>query len=167
MMKRLLKLIWRRLMRGRRKVDGWTATTNGVYGDKNYYIRISDDDDPNDGARLEINSNGGTYDERSIVDAGFLELVRLGIKRADDPLIIKSLRAVDRVLKVQTPNGAAWYRYNRDAYGERADGGRYDAKAGRGRLWTLLTGERGQYEIALGRHSQARQQARRDDGFCE
>jgi glucoamylase len=140
-----------------RKVDRWTATTNGAHGDKNYYIRISDDDDPNDGAPLEINSNGGTYDEREIVDAGFLELVRLGIKRADDPLVLKSLAVVDRLIEVMTPNGAGFYRYNRDAYGERADGGRYDARAGRGRLWTLLTGERGQYELALGRRELARQ----------
>jgi glucoamylase len=139
-----------------RKVDAWTATTNGNYGDKNYYIRISDDDDPNDGARLEINSSGGTYDERKIVDAGFLEFVRLGIKRAHDPLIVKSLAIVDKVIQVETPNGAAWYRYNHDAYGERDDGGRYDARAGRGRLWTLLTGERGQYELARGQKVLAR-----------
>jgi glucan 1,4-alpha-glucosidase len=140
-----------------RKVDGWTATTNGKYGDKNYYLRISDDDDPNDGAQLEINSNGGTYDERDVVDAGFLEFVRLGIKRADDPLIAKSLAIVDKVIQVKTQNGAAWYRYNHDAYGERDDGGRYDARAGRGRLWTLLTGERGQYELARGLKGLARQ----------
>jgi glucoamylase len=140
-----------------RRVDRWTVTTTGAYLDKNYYLRISDDDDPNDGAPLEINSNGGTYDEREIVDAGFLELVRLGIKRADDPLITKSLAVVDRVIQVKTPNGAAWYRYNHDAYGERADGGRYDAQAGRGRLWTLLTGERGQYELARGEMSLARE----------
>jgi glucoamylase len=139
-----------------RKVDGWTATRTGVYESKNYYIRISDDADPDDGAPLEINSNGGTYDERAVVDAGFLELVRLGVKRADDPLIIKSLGVVDRLIKVNTPNGAAWYRYNHDAYGERRDGGRYDAKAGRGRLWTLLTGERGQYELARGWKRNAR-----------
>lgn len=134
-----------------RKVEPWTATTSGKYADKNYYIRISDDADPNDGAPLEINSNGGTFDEREIVDAGFLELVRLGVKRADDPLIAKSLKVVDHVIEVETPSGAAWYRYNHDAYGERNDGGRYDARAGRGRLWTLLTGERGQYELARGR----------------
>lgn len=132
-----------------RNVERWTATKSGPYGDGNYYIRISDDDDPNDGARLDINSNGGTYDERLIVDAGFLELVRLGIKRADDPLILKSLAVVDKLIKMETPNGAAWYRYNHDAYGERLDGGNYDARAGRGRLWTLLTGERGQYDLAL------------------
>jgi glucoamylase len=139
-----------------RKVDDWTATRTGVYGDKKYYIRISDDTDPNDGAPLEINSNGGTYDERAIVDAGFLELVRLGIKRPDDALIVKSLFVIDRVIKVKTPNGSAWYRYNNDAYGERPDGGRYDARAGRGRLWTLLTGERGQYELARGWKRSAR-----------
>jgi glucoamylase len=139
-----------------RNVDRWTVTTNGPYGDKNYYLRISDDDDPNDGARLEINSNGGTYDEREIVDAGFLELVRLGIKSPLDPLITKSLAVVDKHIRVETPHGAAWYRYNRDAYGERDDGGRYDARAGRGRLWTLLNGERGEYEVAGGLKKLAR-----------
>jgi glucoamylase len=139
-----------------RNVDAQTATVTGPHGDRNYYLRITENDDPNDGARLEINSNGGTHDEREIVDAGFLELVRLGIKSANDPLIIKSLAVVDQIIKVETPNGAAWYRYNRDAYGDRADGGPYDAKSGRGRLWPLLTGERGEYEVARGRREQAR-----------
>jgi glucoamylase len=85
--------------------------------------------------------------------------VRLGIKRPDDPLIVKSLKVVDRILKVDTPHGAAWYRYNHDAYGETDDGRKwnYDGKySGRGRLWTLLTGERGEYEIALGDKKAAR-----------
>jgi glucoamylase len=140
-----------------RRVERWTATTTGSYADKSYYIRISDNEDPNDGARLEINSNGGTYDEREIVDAGFLELVRLGIRRAQHPLILKSIAVVDKLIKVKTPSGAAWYRYNHDAYGERADGGRYDARAGKGRLWTLLTGERGEYELARGHRELARE----------
>jgi len=140
-----------------RNVERWTATTNGPYVDKSYYIRISNNDNPNDGARLEINSNGGTYDERAIVDAGFLELVRLGIKRPRDPLILKSIAVVDGLIKIKTPSGAAWYRYNHDAYGERADGGRYDARAGKGRLWTLLTGERGEYELARGDRELARE----------
>lgn len=139
-----------------RQVDGWTATRTGVYGDGNYYLRITENDDPDDGAPLEINSNGGTFDERAVVDAGFLELVRLGVKPARDPLVIKSLGVVDKVIKVETPQGAAWYRYNHDAYGERDDGGRYDARAGHGRLWTLLTGERGQYELARGERRAAR-----------
>jgi len=51
---------------------------------------------------------------------------------------------------VETPGGSGWYRYNHDAYGERADGGNYDGRTGSGRLWALLTGERGEYELALG-----------------
>ena len=132
-----------------KNVEKWTATSTGPHGDGIYYLRISDDTNPNDGDKLEINSNGGTYDERAIVDAGFLELVRLGIKRADDPLVLRSIAVVDRLLKVGTAAGDAWYRYNHDAYGERTDGGAYDGRNGHGRLWTLLTGERGQYEIAL------------------
>ena len=129
-------------------VEKWTATTNGPHGDGNYYLRITENNNPNDGAKIEINSNGGTFDEREIVDAGFLELVRLGIKHPDDPLIVKSLAVVDRLLMIQTKAGQGWYRYNHDAYGERADGIPYDAQAGHGRLWTLLTGERGEYELA-------------------
>jgi glucoamylase len=131
-------------------VERWTATTTGKYGDGNYYLRISENENPNDGAKIEINSGGGVFDEREIVDAGFLELVRLGIKSAEDPLVVKSLAVVDKVIRLDTRVGAAWYRYNHDAYGERPDGGPYDGRNGKGRLWALLTGERGEYELARG-----------------
>jgi glucoamylase len=140
-------------------VEKWTATKTGKYGDGNYYLRLSNNGTPDSGASLSVNNADPPFDEREIVDAGFLELVRLGIKRPDDPLIVKSLKVVDRILKVDTPNGAAWYRYNHDAYGEMDDGRKwnYDGKySGRGRLWTLLTGERGEYEIALGDKKTAR-----------
>ncbi|MDQ1590110.1 MAG: glucoamylase, partial [Pyrinomonadaceae bacterium] len=102
-----------------RNVERWTATSTGKYGDGNYYLRIAHaDDDPNDGDPMNAGNGGADYDEREYVDAGFLELVRLGIKRADDPLIAKSIAVVDKVIKVETPNGAAWYRYNHDGYGE-------------------------------------------------
>jgi glucoamylase len=130
-------------------VDRWTVTA-GFKSDHNYYLRITENDDPNDGAKTEINSGGGTYDEREIVDAGFLELVRLGIKRADNSNIVNSLAVVDKVIKLQTPHGPGWYRYNHDAYGESKDGGKYDGRNGSGRLWSLLTGERGEYELARG-----------------
>jgi glucoamylase len=131
-----------------RKVEMWTATSTGRFG--TYYLRIAQNGNPNEGATLNINSGGGDHDEREIVDASFLELVRLGIKRADDPLILKSLKVVDQVIKVQTSVGPAWYRYNGDAYGERHDGGAYDGRSGKGRPWPLLTGERGEYELARG-----------------
>lgn len=132
-------------------IEKWTATTTGKYGDGNYYVRITANGRPDAGEKIEINNGAGTFYEHEIVDAGFLELVRLGIKPADDPLIVKSLKVIDQIIKVETPNGPAFYRYNNDGYGEMDDGRRWnwDGKyTGKGRLWALLSGERGQYEIA-------------------
>jgi glucoamylase len=83
------------------------------------------------------------------VDAGFLELVRYGIRKASDPVIVDSVRVVDAVLKVDTPYGPCWRRYNHDGYGQRDDGDAF-LTWGTGRAWPLLTGERGHYEIAAG-----------------
>ena len=104
-------------------VEKWSVTKSGT----GYYLRITENDDPNDGARMEINSSSLVVDERKILDAGFLELVRLGIKRPRNPLIVESLKLIDQLIKVKTPVGDAWYRYNHDAYGETSDGGNYDA----------------------------------------
>src|SRR2546423_5726694 len=148
-----------------RNVERWTATTTGVYNDKNYYLRLTFNDDPNDGAPFNVGNGGGTYDEREIVDAGFLELVRLGIRPPQDPLVAKSAAVVDKVIKVDTPNGPDFYRYNHDGYGEMDDGrpwnwdGHY---SGKGRLWALLAGERGEYELARGEKAEA---ARRLDAM--
>jgi glucoamylase len=138
-----------------RKLEHWTAT-KGRHGEGHYYLRLTENDDPDDGAKIEINSSELVVDERAIVDAGFLELVRLGIKKADDPLIVESLALIDQLIKVETPGGSGWYRYNHDAYGERPDGANYDGRTGVGRLWTLLTGERGEYEVARGDIASAR-----------
>ena len=132
-------------------IEKWTATKTGKYGDGNYYLRITANGKPDAGEKVELNNGAGTFDEREIVDAGFLELVRLGIKPADDPLIAKSVKIIDQLIKVDTPNGPGFYRYNHDGYGEMDDGRRWnwDGKyTGKGRLWALLSGERGQYEIA-------------------
>ena len=132
-------------------VEKWTATTNGKYGDGNYYLRLTENGTPDAKEKTILNNNAGAFIENEIVDAGFLELVRLGIKSPDDPLIQKSVKVVDEVLKVNTPNGEGFYRYNHDGYGEMDDGRRWnwDGKyTGKGRLWALLSGERGQFEIA-------------------
>jgi glucoamylase len=131
------------------KLPQWTVTRTGKYADQ-YYIRIAQKGQPDKGEPLEINNGGGTWDEREIVDAGFLELVRLGIMAPTDSLVVKSLAVVDKVIKVDTPNGPAWYRYNHDGYGEKADGKGYDG-TGIGRLWIMFAGERGEYELASGR----------------
>ncbi len=134
-----------------RNIERWTATTNGKYGDGNYYLRLTENGKPDANEKTVLNNGAGTFLESEIVDAGFLELVRLGIKSPDDPLIQKSVKIIDEQIKVNTPNGEGFYRYNHDGYGEMDDGRRWnwDGKyTGKGRLWALLSGERGQYELA-------------------
>lgn len=133
-----------------RNLERWTVTRTGPHAPPPYFVRLTQRGRPDAGEPLELNNGAGVFDERSIVDAGFLELVRLGILPADTPRIAQSLAIVDRVIKVDTPNGPAWYRYNHDGYGEHADGRGYD-RTGIGRLWPLLTGERGEYALAAGR----------------
>ncbi|MFZ0337625.1 MAG: glucan 1,4-alpha-glucosidase, partial [Terracidiphilus sp.] len=90
-----------------------------------------------------------TFEAREIIDAGFLELVRYGVRRADDSLIVDSLKVVDAVLKRNLPQGPGWLRYNYDGYGEQPDGGDYEGW-GQGRVWPLLTGERAHRELGAG-----------------
>jgi glucoamylase len=84
------------------------------------------------------------------VAVDFLQLVRCGLRRPDDPWVLASLKLADAMLKVDTPSGPCWHRYTDDGYGEHDDGSPFDG-TGRGRAWPLLTGERGHYEVAAGR----------------
>jgi glucoamylase len=143
-------------------VDQWTVTTEGtlVPGVRRHYIRILPDDvnnstpaeDPNSGeltiANLVPGANN-SFPAKEIVDAGFLELVRYGIREPHDPLIVDSLKVIDAVLKVNTPIGPVWHRYNHDGYGQQESGGPF-AGWGKGRAWPLLTGERAHFELAAG-----------------
>jgi len=146
-------------------IERWTVTGSG-HTARGYYLRITENEDPNDGAKMEINSSSLKADERKIVDASFLELVRLGVKAPTDETIVETLKLIDQLIKVETPVGEAFYRYNHDAYGETPDGGNYDGRNGVGRLWTLLTGERGEYEIAAGDLASARKRLDTMAGFA-
>ncbi len=130
------------------QVQNWTFTTNGsLDGKSDYFIRISPDGSPNDGTQLTLKNNGGTYNQNAVVDAGFLELVRLGVFPANSPYVTLSLPVIDSTIS-QTINGNQyWYRYNHDGYGETSSGANYTG-AGIGRLWPILSGERGVYQIA-------------------
>ncbi|MBI1872309.1 MAG: glucan 1,4-alpha-glucosidase, partial [Acidobacteria bacterium] len=144
-------------------VESWTVTTQGTLHPDitRHFIRIhpvsvhdrQPDEDPNHGTLAIVNRAPEARREfpaKEIVDAGFLELVRYGIRRPDDPLIVDSVRVIDDRLRVETPVGPCWRRYNHDGYGQRDDGGPYQGW-GRGRAWPLLTGERAHYELGLGR----------------
>ena len=143
-------------------LDHWTTTDDGFLcpGVKQHYMRIRppcvgeafyNPNIPKGFIHLANREPGETadFDAREVVDAGFLELVRYGIRRADDPLIVESLKVVDHCLKYTSPYGPAWRRYNHDGYGQKKDGGPYDG-SGQGRTWPLLGGERAHYELAAG-----------------
>ncbi|HEV8197275.1 MAG TPA: glycoside hydrolase family 15 protein [Gemmatimonadales bacterium] len=140
-------------------LEEWTVTTRGelVDGIRRHYIRINPTDarspdphaDPNT-TLLAVANGAGMHPARNIVGGDFLQLVRLGIRAPDSPLIRDSLAVVDRVLKRDLPQGPCWLRYNHDAYGQHDDGAAFDG-TGVGRAWPILTGERGHYELAAGR----------------
>ena len=131
------------------QVDSLTYTTSGPYGSGDYFLRITPDGNPNSGASIGIANGGGSHDDRTVVDPSFLELVRLGIKAASATDVTSTLSVVDSELKVSTPEGPVWHRYNFDGYGETSSGGDYTG-AGVGNPWPVLTGERGEYDVADG-----------------
>ena len=133
----------------RKMVIAWTYTTTGPLGNSRYFERIDSNGNPNDAAMIQITNSGGSYDERSIVDMGFLELVRQGIYPANSPYITSSLPVVDATIEETINGNHYWHRYNHDGYGEHANGSDYDG-SGIGQLWPLLSGERGIYEVAAG-----------------
>jgi glucoamylase len=144
-------------------LEDWTVTNEGVLLPevRRHYMRIRP---PEQGDAYACESCGtemihlnnrppGTrefFQAREVIDAGFLELVRYGVRRADDPLMVDSLKVVDAVLKRELPQGPGWLRYNWDGYGQRPDGGPF-LGWGQGRVWPLLTGERAHYELAAGK----------------
>jgi glucoamylase len=139
-----------------RNVEHWTATTNGPYSSGPYYLRLTKDANPNDGSTYSIGDSGpSAADERTVVDTSFLELVRLGVKRPDDPTILNSIAVADKRLAVDTPNGRFWHRFDFDGYGEQRNGAPWDSfppdsRATLGRAWPIFAGERGEYQLAAG-----------------
>jgi glucoamylase len=136
-----------------KNVQRWTATSNGPYSGDPYYLRLTKDRKPNRGTKYAIGDSGpSALDQRRVVDVSFLELVRLGVKRPDDPAILNTLQIVDDRLKA----GAFWHRFSFDGYGERRDGKSWrlfadDTRRTLGRAWPIFAGERGEYDLLAGR----------------
>ena len=137
------------------RIEEWTyiegtdlAHEHGVGG---YYVRIA----PPTAAgglrgRVQVQNRGGeTVAASALVGLDFLYLARLGLRAANDPKLTGTLKVVDALLRVETPNGAAYHRYPDDGYGEHGDGSPFDGQ-GIGRGWPLLTGERGHGELLRG-----------------
>lgn len=139
-------------------LEDWTYTHSGasVREFSEYYERIASvlADSPTDVGRVflpvaNLPAGAGSFEECAVIDGGFLELVRYGVRNADDPHITQSLKVYDATCKVETPVGPCWHRYTHDGYGQKDNGDGYDG-TGVGRAWPLLTGERAHYTLAGG-----------------
>ena len=140
-----------------RSIKGWTVTTNGPLAQHPYFIRLSKTGDPNAAISYNVGNGGPTLDQRTVMDAGFLELVRLGLLPSNDSAVVQSLPVVDATIETNTPSGPGWHRYNGDGYGDGASDGHPWAPSGQGtgHVWPPLTEERGEYDVATGQSSAA------------
>jgi glucoamylase len=154
-----------------RSIKSWTVTTTGPDAPA-YFIRLSKTGDPNAAITYSLGNGGPTVDQRSVIDGGFQELVRLGELPISDPDIQASLKVLDDTLAVSTPSGTGYYRYGTNAADGSADG--YGdcyqpsqtscttpgapwapTDTGTGHLWPVLSGERAESDIAQGDSSGA------------
>jgi glucoamylase len=157
-------------------LDEWMYVTDtslarqcGVDG---YYVRVAEPDQadaasPKDGFVPIKNRppSESTAPAALTVSPDALAFVRFGVRAPDDPRIVNTVKVIDALLRVDTPRGPAWHRYNGDGYGEHGDGTPFDG-TGTGRAWPLLTGERAHYELAAGRRERAEELARAMQEFA-
>ena len=155
-----------------RNIKNWTVTTTGPDGPR-YFIRLSKTGDPNAAVSYSLGNGGPTLDQRSVLDGGFQELVRLGELPVGDSDIQASLAIYDKNISVSTPSGTGYYRYGNSAADGSADG--YGdcyqpsqdsctatgapwppTDAGTGHLWPVLSGERAESDLAAGNTSGAK-----------
>ena len=150
-------------------VENWMYVTDtelanecGVDG---YYVRVAppetaDAASPTLGFVPIKNRPPGQSEKAAaeIVSVDALALVRFGLRAANDPRIVNTVRVIDHLLSVDLPQGTMFRRYNDDGYGEHEDGSPFDG-TGIGRPWPLLSAERAHYELAAGRPGAAAQLA--------
>lgn len=146
-------------------IENWLYVDSTVIseevGVEGYYIRINPfnlnaNDVKNRHIQLKNHQNNeGDMLIGEVVSVDALALVRFGLRDANDPKILNTIKVIDEKLKIDTPTGPCWHRYNNDGYGEDAEGNPYSGH-GIGRAWPLLTGERAHYEIAAGNLQKAK-----------
>ena len=142
----------------RRLILTTTITGNGPLSSQPYFIRVDKTGNPDQAFSYSLgNGNPTSEDQRSVVDQGFLELVRLGELPASDPVISHSLAVTAGTIDSSTPSGTGVLRYNGDGYGDcekavfndcSADGQPWaTSNQGTGHPWPVLSGENAEYQI--------------------
>ncbi len=147
-------------------IDRWMYVSGNDWCRKfevdGYYVRIGSGEigeGSSGGAKVHVKNvvrGDGLLLSTHLVSADALALVRFGVRSATDPRMVDTAKVIDALLKVDTPSGSAWHRYNDDGYGEHEDGAPFDS-TGIGRAWPLLTGERAHFELAAGREDNAKE----------
>ena len=150
-----------------RNVKKWTVTSTGPYGSGRYFIRLAVTGHPDTAESYDL-GNGSLpgVDQRKVIDAGFLELTRLGELPARDPDVLASLRVVNSVIESQTSSGPGWHRYGikasgaTDGYGDcyvpdptdcsPSGAPWFPTAKGSGHLWPILDGERAEQDLQTG-----------------
>lgn len=158
------------------RIDSWLYATDTElcrrFGVRGYYVRLTipaahEGESPTAQKIRICNHPPGedTWRASDIVGSDALALVRFGLRAANDPRILDTVRVVDALTKVETPLGPGWHRYNHDGYGEHENGDPFDG-TGVGRLWPLLVGERAHYELAAGHREEAERLCRTMEAFA-
>ena len=148
-------------------IEKWTYVSDTDWSRKHevagYYVRTAPVKKGESDSMLmnpvhvkNVSSEESTRIAIHLISPDALALVRFGLRAADDPRICDTIKIIDDLLKIETPGGPTWHRYNDDGYGEHADGAPFDG-TGIGRGWPLLTGERGHYELMAGREEKAKE----------
>jgi len=136
------------------RVETWVyvegSDLDREHGTRGHYVRITPPGETAERGRVQLKNRAGeSVRARDLLGLEFLYLVRLGLRAPDDRRIRDTVKLVDDLLRVNTPTGVFYRRYNEDGYGEHADGRPFDG-SGIGRVWPLLSGERGHYAIDAG-----------------
>ena len=90
----------------RRLILTTTVTDNGPLSSQPYFIRVDKTGNPDQASDYTLgNGDPTSYDQRAVVDQGFLELVRLGELPASSPLVTNSLKVTGATISAPTPSG--------------------------------------------------------------
>jgi glucoamylase len=161
-----------------RSIKDWAVTDTSPYTPTPHFIRLSKTGDPNAAISYGLGNGSPAFDQRAVIDAGFLELTRLGILPAADSDVLRSLQVVDQVIARDTASGRSFYRYGvaidpvttagtEDGYGDcyepdatfcdpsgkpwpGPNGSDGRVSQGSGHLWPVLSGERAEQQLQAG-----------------
>src|SRR5580693_6736663 len=145
----------------RRLILATTVTSDGPLSSQPYFIRVDKTGNPDQAFSYTLgNGDPTSYDQRSVIDQGFLELVRLGELPASSSLVTNSLKVTGATISAPTPSGTGIMRYNGDGYGDcelsvfedcQVNGQPWaTTDEGTGHPWPVLSGENGEYQILAG-----------------